>query len=174
MKQTSYILFFISIVGSLGFSSCKKETTTIKETIVDNYIYEVGGTEIYQSNIEKTKQKSTLQYVSILYANLYQTAIAQEQLAQLGELRTAIGDKSVADDLILSGFVNNPNVIIPSNADMRADVDQFVEEVYLRFFLRKPTAYEAYFLKNEIEEDANLTPQLIYTSFALSNEYQYY
>ena len=65
-------------------------------------------------------------------------------------------------------------MVIPSDAEMRADVEKFVQETYLRFFLRVPTAYEVFELKKEIENDPELTPELIYQAFALSNEYKFY
>ena len=158
----------------LLFSSCKKETTTIHTPQIDNYIYDINGEKIYQSNADKTKEKSTEQYVSILYSNLFQNAIGQNDLVELSEIRRAIGDKQVADELILNAFVNNNLVIIPTNTQMRADLDEFVEETYLRFFLRKPDPYEVYELKSAIEEDSGLTPELVYMGFALSNEYKFY
>jgi hypothetical protein len=158
----------------LLLTACKKETVTVHQPVVDNYIYGIDGENLYQSNAEKNKQKSAEQYISILYSNLFQNAIGQNDLVELSEIRRAIGDKQISDELILNAFVNNNLVIIPSNLAMRADIDAFVEETYLRFFLRKPNPYEAHELKSEIENDEGLTPELIYMGFALSNEYQFY
>ena len=172
MKKNNHIPQLLLIL-LLATTSCKKETTTIHNPEVD-YIYNVNGENLYQSNADKDKEKSTEQYVSILHSNLFQDAIGQNDLIQLSEIRRAIGDKQIADELILNAFVNNNNVHIPNNATMRNDIDAFVEETYLRFFLRKPTPYESYELKTEIEQDQNLNPELIYMAFALSNEYKYY
>lgn len=168
---TKYLFLFFAL---LAFSSCKKETTVINQPVVDNYIYGVNGENLYQSNVEKNKQKTPEQYISILYANLFQTSIPQGDLVDLAEVRLCIGDKQAADELIINSFVNSDNVTIPSDAEMRADIDQFIEETYLRFFLRKPSAYEIFELKKEIEDDAGLTPELIYQAFAVSNEYKFY
>lgn len=167
-----YILYIALI--ALAFTSCKKETTTVYQTEVDNYIYGVDGENLYQSNAEKTKQKSSEQYVSILYSNLFQNAIGQNDLVELSEIRRSIGDKQLADELILNAFVNQPSVKIPTNTEMRNDIPKFIEETYLRFFLRMPNPYEVYELQNEIEGDQDLTPELIYQAFALSNEYKFY
>ena len=80
----------------------------------------------------------------------------------------------MADELILNDFVNSGTSNIPTNQEMRADIEQFVEDTYIRFFLRKPTAYEVLELKQEIEADDLMTPELIYQAFALSNEYKFY
>jgi hypothetical protein len=171
ITKTNFLFIFIAF---LAFSSCKKETTVINQPVVDNYIYGVNGENLYQSNVEKDKQKTSEQYISILYANLFQNSVPQNDLVELSELRLCIGDKQAADELILNNFVNSGNVTIPSDNEMRADVDKFIEETYLRFFLRKPNAYETFELKKEIEDDAGLTPELIYQAFALSNEYKFY
>ncbi len=171
ITKTKILLFFIVF---LAFSSCKKETTVINQPVVDNYIYGVTGENLYQSNVEKNKQKTSEQYISILYANLFQTSVPQSDLVELAELRVSIGDKQAADELILNNFVNSGSVMIPTDNEMRADLDRFIEETYLRFFLRKPNAYEIFELKKEIEDDAEMTPGLIYQAFALSNEYKFY
>lgn len=166
-------LYFLFIL-LLPFVSCKKEITVNQELIVDNIIYEINPQVVYQSSSEKTKQKSAEQFLSILYANLFQTAIPQDDLIELTDLRRSNGDKAAIDELIINSFINDVNVIVPTDSEMRADVEAFVEATFVRFYLRKPTAYEAYYLKNEIENDVDLTPRLVYTSFALSNEYKYY
>ena len=73
-------------------------------------------------------------------------------------------------------MLQDPAVLanIPSDADMRGDVDQFVEDCYLRFYLRKPTAYEQYALSDMIELDADMTVVDVYRAFLLSNEYMFY
>jgi hypothetical protein len=129
---------------------------------------------IINEKAEKTKQKTSAQYVSILYSNLFQSSIPQSELTDLSELRTAIGDKQIADNLIINDYTHSSNVQIPTDAQMRADIPKFVEETYIRFFLRKPSPYEARFMKESIESDAGLTPALIYSAFAESNEYKFY
>ncbi len=166
-----YWLIFASTITLLG---CVKETTLTTNPIVDNYVFDVNGEAIYQSGLQKNKQKSPEQYISILYANLFQTSIPIDVLGVLGEVRVAIGDKQMANELILNGFVHEPDVLILSNNEMRNNLDEFINNIYLRFFLRTPTAYEKFELKKMIEEDSNLTPELIYQGFALSNEYQFY
>ena len=170
MKNIS--LLIISLV--FFFASCKKNTQVINQKVVDNVIYEVGNEVIYQDNSEKNKQKSNTQYISILYANLFQTPISTSNLTDLSEVRTAVGDKQLVDELIINNYINDSNVQIPTNQTMRNDMDQFVEDTYVRFFLRLPNAYERHFLKNMIENDPDLTPDLIYSAFATSNEYKFY
>ncbi len=169
MRYRIYFLFIF-----LALFSCKKEKETIYNPVIDNYVYEINGEEVYSSNIEKDKQKTPEQYLSILYTNLFQTAIPQNDLNELAQVRQAIGDKQLVDELFLNSFSNRPSVNIPTDQEMRADLDAFIENTYLRFYLRKPTPYEVYELKLTIEADEAMTASMIYQAFALSNEYKFY
>ena len=77
-------------------------------------------------------------------------------------------------EMILSQFLADPLAAVPTNSQMRADVDLFINECYIRFFQRKPSEYEFIFLKNLINDDATITVENVYTSFVLSNEYYFY
>ncbi|RMG86016.1 MAG: hypothetical protein D6714_04895, partial [Bacteroidetes bacterium] len=167
-------MWTLILSGLLFLGACKKETKVINETVVDNYIYEVNPVVVYQSNIEKTRQKTSELFISGLYANLFQSPIEASTLSDLTQIRLATGDKQVADELFVNGFINAGGVDIPSNTEMRADIDRFIVETYLRFFLRMPNPYEIYELKQMIETDPDLTPELIYQGFVLSNEYKFY
>ena len=133
-------LIFIAII-SIILGACRKEINSTNTTVVDNYLYELNPQEVYQSNAEKDKQKTSNQFISILYSNLFQTAIPLQQITDLSEIRLAIGDKQIADELILNGFVSNPSLQIPSNSQMRADITAFVNQTYLRFYLRQELPY---------------------------------
>jgi hypothetical protein len=173
MPASNNHLHLLVLLFLMAFSfSCKK--TKIEETVYDNVVYRVDTVPLYFSNSEKNKQKSTIQYISILYADLFGKGISNKELAELSELNLSIGDKTMANELLLSHYLNDSEVKLPTATAMRADVGQFVEEVYLRFYLRNPTAYEKYHLVNLIEEDEQLTPAKVFTAFALSNEYYFY
>lgn len=168
-KGISLVLFAALL---FGMTACKK--TKIEETVYDNVLYRVDTVPLYFSNSEKVKQKSTIQYISILYADLFGTGISNTELADLSELNLAIGDKSMANELLLSHYLNDPDVKVPTNAAMRGDIEKFVEDTYLRFYLRNPTPYEKHYMMQLIKEDQGLSPAQIFTAFALSNEYYFY
>lgn len=168
-------LFAIAGLLSLTFFvSCKKEI--VEDVVYDNIIYQVDTVPVYQSNAEKDRLKTPLQYVSSLYSNLYYSSIPSNLLDNLVVYRLSIGDKTLINEMILNAFLEDPVVVanIPNNADMREDVDAFIEECYLRFYLRKPTEYEKYGLANIIEGDEEITVIDVYRSFLLSNEYMFY
>lgn len=153
-------------------SACKKEIT--EQVVYDNVIYQLNDVVVYQSNVEKVKQKTPTQYISILFSDLFNTQISNNDLSELSTLYLAIGDKGMANELLLTHWLVTPGVVVPTDQTMRADVDQFVIDTYVRFFQRLPTEYEKHYLVDEIEDDTLLTPEAVYIAFALSNEYQFY
>lgn len=172
MKSIKFPLILSLLL--LACFSCKKENVVSKQTIVDNHIYEINPVVVYQDNIEKTRQKTSELFISGTYANLFQVPIDAGTLADLTQIRTATGDKQMVDELVLNNFINTGNAVIPTDQQMRANIEQFIADTYLRFFLRLANPYEVLELKKEIEADPGLTPDLIYQAFALSNEYKFY
>lgn len=164
------------IIAGLYFAlfSCKKDI--IEEVVYDNIIYQVDTVPVYQSNGEKDRLKTPLQYISSLYSNLYYASIPSNLLDNLVIYRLSIGDKTLINELILNAFLKDPIVAagMPTDDQMFADVDAFIQESYLRFYLRNPTEYEKYGMANIIENDPDITVIDIYRAFLLSNEYMYY
>jgi len=155
------ILFMLTI---LYLSSCTESS----------YVYEVNEVIVLPNNADKDKFKTTEQFISILYANLYQKALSPNQLVEISESIISIGDKRIAYETVVAKFIKDPNIIIPTNDAMRSDVDTFIEESYKRFFVRKPTEAEKNWMINFIILRPNLTPELVYYALATSDEYLYY
>lgn len=153
------------LLAAVCFFSCQKE---------NNYIYEVNQEQVSSELTSKVKLKSNEQFVSILYTNLFQQALPGNQLIDLSNCIESIGDKGLAHRVIVSNFMNRPGVVLPTNDYMRNNADAFIEETYKRFFVRLPSEAEKQWFKNFIQSRPQLTPELIYVAFALSNEYAYY
>lgn len=164
--------FYFSFITLLTFISCKKELEVTE--VYDNVIYQVDSTKLYASSAEKVKQKTQAQYISIMYSDLFSFNISGNELSELSELSLAIGDKTMANELSLSHFLNSPLLDEPSDAEMRADLDNFVELTYLRFYQRNPTPYEKLYLTDVIEKENQISVLDVYTAFILSDEYYYY
>ncbi len=165
-----FSLWFIALAILAG--SCKKVE---KEEVTFDYpIYGITPQVIYSSNAEKTRQKTPVQYISILYGDLFNERIPNNVLNNLSLLSTAIGDKGMVNELILSHYLNNPTLELPTDAEMQSDPETFATETYVRFYKRNPTPYEKIYLVNLIEEDPEITVEVIYTAFVLSNEYYFY
>ena len=167
MPTSVRIPFVACLLLSMTFLlSCEKET--------DYYVYEVEDIEITPVNSYKDKPKTHSQYISILYANMFQTAIGPNQMLQALKAIESIGDKQGAYDILVSKYMNDPNVKLPSDESMREDPEAFVRDTYKRFLVRQPTEAELQWMINYIESRPTLTTELVYFSFATSNEHAHY
>ncbi len=160
------------LCSTILITACKRDV--FEKRVYDNVIYEVNPVTLYLNNGQKTKQKTSLQYISILYANLFNQNISAQKLNELSEVFLSIGDKEIANSLTLNRFLTLTGIQIPTNQQMRDDIPQFVSDSYLKFYLRNPTPYEAYQLQKMITDDLAVTPEMVYAAFALSNEYNFY
>jgi len=162
----------LAVLIFLGAWSCKKDV--IENVKPNNVTYNLDTLNLYSSAAQKTRQKSPAQFISILYINLYQQSIPGNLLDNLDVLSSSIGDKNMCNEMIVKSFITGTGVKIPQNTDMRADIDKFISNTYILFYLRKPTEIERYHLKSVIQQDSKMSPTDIYTAFALSKEYQFY
>ncbi len=152
------------LFAMLFMSACKK----------DLFIYEVDPVDLGQFDGAKDREKSNQEFAAILHANLFQTALSPNDLYKIDQCIQSIGDKQLAREVIISNFMNKPGVMIPTSEEMQADVDAFIIATYNRFLVRNPTEAEKTWFRNMIASDPNVTPELIYFSFALSEEYLFY
>jgi hypothetical protein len=164
MKNT-ICAFFLGML-LFAIAACKKDVTQDQ--------YEVNPVALYPSIGEKNKNKTQEQYVSILYTNLFQRALSGNKLVEIIDCLESIGDKELGREVLISNFMNNPEVVLPSDSVMRANPDLFIEQTYERFFVRKPSEAEKTWFFNFIEANPQLSAEMIYFAFALSNEYLYY
>lgn len=137
-----------------------------------HFILEDYGVEA--SSAGKERVKSPEQWSSIVYTNLFQTGLPANDQFDLAEVFESIGDQDVAREVVLSNFFNQEGVILPTTESMHANPDAFITETYLRFFVRTPSTAELTYLRGFIAEHPQLTPEVVYLAFGLSEEYQYY
>lgn len=150
---------------TIGWAGCKKEKI---------YTYEVNDVTVDQEGAVKPNVKSDLEVISIAHTDLFGATIAPNKLEQLSTAYRSLGDKRLMIDMIILNFLNEPNVDIPTDAAMRADINSFVETVYRRLFVREPTSFERWFVSDLISKDSDITPDLVFYAFMTSNEYRYY
>ncbi len=158
---------FLFVLASIALTSCKKEANK-------SYIYDVNNVGVSQDGVAKPNVKSTVEFISIAYSDLYGNTIDQTKLTDLGTAYNAFGDKKLIEDLIIRNFLNATGVSIPTVAVMNTDVNQFVVNTYKKFYNREPNEFELWQMKSLIQTDANTTPELVYYAFMTSNEYRYY
>ncbi|HAW51863.1 MAG TPA: hypothetical protein DCX54_05970 [Flavobacteriales bacterium] len=168
MNMRTLINILLLVVLSFSFESCKRE----EEKGDPQYL--VNPVTSLPPNAGKLKLKTNQQYVAILHANLFQVALSANQIFEISQCIESVGDKEIAREVIISNFMNEPGVIMPSAAEMRADIRTFIIDTYQRFLVRNPTEAEIEYFKNYISANPNVTPELVYFSFSLANEYLYY
>lgn len=167
LNRLTVKLLVLLIAGSFAISGCKK-----KEEF--EQVYELDGFNALPPSAGKIKFKTDEQYISILYSNLFQKAISSKQLGEMVDAIYSVGDKDIAHEMIVAKFMKDPTIKLPTNAEMRADLDKFLEEAYKRFFVRNISEAERAWFKNYITSTPEVTVEFVYTAFALSNEYQFY
>lgn len=158
-------LTFIVMVFGLMAAGCKKEYVTT---------YGVNDVNIEQPGANKPNIKSDLEFISIAYTDLFGNTIPPNELEDLALAYQSLGDKNTLIDMIILNFLNEPGLQIPTDAQMRADVESFVATAYRKFFVREPSAFEQWFIANKINADADITPELAWYAFMTSQEYRFY
>ncbi len=146
-------------------TSCHKEK---------RYIYQVQQQELYENSSQKHTLKSTTQFISIAYSDLFGSSITNEELNKFDVALQSFGDKGILQDMIVKSLLHRSGIQAPDNTAMRADLPAFVENTYLRFLNRKPNEFEEWKMKDMIEKNVDITPTMVYYSIMTSEEYKYY
>lgn len=166
MHTSKTILLFCLAVF---FSQCKKEST--------NTLFEVVETPSYGDNLKKDKDKTNIEFHSILTTNLFQKPSSINELARTDRVIQSCGDKTLINEVIISNYMNSSFVKLPTRQRMIDSTEKFVEETYIRFFIRRPTeAEKTWFINfiNSNKSNPNFNPELVYTAFSASDEYMFY
>ena len=162
MKKTTLVFLF----STLFLASCKKET---------QYIYGVEDVSVNRREGNKQNTKSTTEFISIAYSDIFGTTIPNDGLVKLQLAYSAFGDQKLIEQLIIRNLLNQGgNTTIPTSTEMRADIGLFINKSYVKFYGRNPNEFELYYLKSMIETDLSITPELVYFGMMTSNEYRYY
>ena|SRR5688572_14918570 len=145
--------------------ACNKEKT---------YLYDVNGIDVTQQSGVKGTAKSTTEFISIAYADLFGTTISNDDLVKLFTAYSSFGDKKLIEDRIIRDFLDLPGTNIPTTQQMRNDIPVYITNSYKKLFNRNPNEFEKYYLKDMIQTDTTITSEMMYYSFMTSNEYRYY
>ena len=153
----------------LFFSECKKE-----KLMTD---YEVVQTPSYGGNLNKDKDKTNIEFHSILTTNLFQKPSSINELSRTDRVIQSCGDKTLINEVIISNYMNSSTVKLPSRQMMIDSTEKFVVDTYIRFFIRRPTEAEKTWFINFInanKSNPNFRPELVYSAFSASDEYMFY
>ncbi len=158
---------YIALTAVVLFTSCKKGRDT----------YEVVGATSQGDNLNKDKSKSNIEFHSILSTNLFQKPSSINELTRTDRVMQSCGDKTLINEVLIGNYMNSAGVKLPSRRRMVDSTDRFIEETYVRFFIRRPTEAEKTWFRNFInanKSNPNFRPELVYTAFAASDEYMFY
>lgn len=165
MRSSTKIPVLTGLFLALTFGACRKDTRVT---------FGVKDEVIYDDKSQKTKEKSGAEYISILYTNLYQVPISPNQLYKTQSVINSIGDRNVANEMILSNYFNTSGLKIPADTTMHNNPEAFIVSSYKRFFLRFPSEGEKTWFINYIVRNPGLSVEMVFTAMASSNEYQFY
>jgi hypothetical protein len=167
MNMRGFKFIALSLIGLLIFTTpaCKKENI---------FIYDVEDVKVSRSNSTKENLKNEIEFISIAYADVFGTSPNQSSLNALSVIYLSFGDKKLIEDLIIKNMLNNSGAQIPSDTEMRADIEVFIRNAYLKLYNRQPDEFELWKLNELISSDQSLTAKLIYYSMMTSDEYRYY
>lgn len=166
MNKNRNLSLVLAALLSLGlFAGCQKEA---------DIIYDVNDVNVDRPNADKGYTKSLTEFISIAFADLFEQNINQAQLQTLAVPYSGFGDLKLIEDMIIKNFLNNPNVVIPTESEMRDNVDQFLIDTYRKFLNRDPNEFELWHMRDVINDNADITPELVYYAIMTSNEYRYY
>ena len=156
----------IFIFSVLLLFSCKKEK---------KITYHLNDVTIENNTANKDHLKSTIEFISIAYSDIFGTVISTNKLADLSQIYKAFGDKKLIEQMVIKNFLNEPSIQIPQiDRNSSSTINSFVQNVYTKLYNRTPDEYELWFISNMIENDTNLTSELVYFSLMTANEYRYY
>ena len=156
----------IFIFSLLLLFSCKKEK---------NVKYQLNDVTIENNRAIKDHLKSTTEFISIAYSDIFGTVISINKLADLTKIYKAFGDKKLIEQMVIKNFLNEPSIQIPQiDRSSTSAINTFVQNMYIKLYNRTPDEYEHWFISNMIENDTDLTSELIYFSLMTANEYRYY
>jgi hypothetical protein len=158
----SIAIGFILVTSTIG---CKKETT---------YIYEVDDVLVTKDQSEKTVSKTMVEFISIAYADVFGLTISQNDLGQLSLLYLAFGDKVLIEDVLVKNMLNSPEANLPSDLEMRSNIEVYVKNAYLKLYNREPNELENFTLSKKISDNPDMTSAMVYYAMMTSNEYRFY
>ena len=156
----------VLIFSVLILFSCKKEK---------NVIYKLNDVTIEQNSANKDHLKSTTEFISIAYSDIFGAVIPTNKLADLTTIYKAFGDKKLIEQMVIKNFLNEPTIQIPQiDRSSMSTINNFVTDAYKKLYNRNPDEYELWFVADLITKDDDLTAELVYYSLMTSNEYRYY
>jgi len=163
MNRIIYRFLFVGLL--IVALSCKKEKS---------YVYEVDNVNVVADGSSKPNQKTTTEFISIAYSDLFGATISNNELVKLSTAYSAFGDKKLIEEIIIKNFLNKSGVVLPTKTQMNSNRNLFVSNAYKKLFNREPNEFEVWGITNMMTADTSITPEQVYYAAMTSNEYRYY
>lgn len=157
--------FLLLLLAFSTISSCTKEK---------DYLYEVNTVNVQTSGSGKNTAKSTTEFITIAWADLFGSQIPQQQLLKWSVLYDAFGDKKLIEDRILLNMLSVSGSMIPAVPSVNGDTTAFIQQTYKRLYNREANAFEEYYLKEQIRLNPSFSPRVVWYALMTSDEYRYY
>lgn len=159
MKRILFILLSIVVF------SCTEEK---------KYQYGIDPVDVTLNGGQKTNQKSTTEFISIAYSDLYGTIIPQTKLVNLSVAYSSFGDLKVIEKRIIANFLNDTTIHLPTVPSVNGDTMLFITNAYKKFYNREPNEFEKFKWKDLVRNNSSVTPMTIYFALMTSDEYRFY
>jgi hypothetical protein len=137
-------------------------------------LYEVNPVAVQSPGSIKSNAKSTVEFLTIAWADLFGTQIPQQELSKLNTVYVSFGDKKMIEDRILLNFLSKSGLQIPAQTNVAGDTTLYINNTYKKLFNRDANAFEKYYLKEQIRLNASMSSKVIWYALMTSNEYRYY
>lgn len=139
------------------------------------FLFEVDNVEVQQSDANKNRLKTDIEFVSIAYNDLYGSNIPHNELEEIITSYKSFGDKSLVIELIIKKFIVDESSDIPNLLRIsRGSIETFVEETYEKLYNRTPNAFEKWHMTELIMNNTAIDAEMVYFSMMTANEYRYY
>ena len=136
--------------------------------------YGLQPLELQASTADKDRVKSIEQWITILHADLFGEALGSAELFEIKQAFASVGDQEIARAVLVSNFMQDDEVQLPDAGMIAQNPDGFIDDTYVRFLVRYPTEAERTWMRNYLATNPTVTPESVYTAFALSEEYLHY
>ena len=112
----------IFIFSVLLLFSCKKEK---------KITYHLNDVTIEKNTANKDHLKSTIEFISIAYSDIFGTVISTNKLAELSQIYKAFGDKKLIEQMVIKNFLNESSIQIPQiDRSSSSTINIFVQNMY--------------------------------------------
>ncbi len=137
-------------------------------------VYNLPDVTLHEFTLHKRHVKTDAQFISIAYTDLFGRSIPQGEMDNIKNLFLSQGDQSLNYSGYISYLLKEAGAYLPDESVMQADIESFVETLYLGLLNRKPGKYEVHNLSEAIKKNTGITVRDIYFAVMTSEEYRRY